>query len=105
MNLNDLIDKTVILTILSAFPEKEQITNKPTLTDAPTFQILTKIVDQDNYGLWIEVKDYSYFDKESRTQKKTIAHVLVKYEFIASIIGFPEPNEGIERRIGFDVEE
>lgn len=82
---------------------------------SPNDWLLAKLVDMDNLGIWLENPNYvriSVRDEKDnpipqnlQTEKRVTSNVLIKWEFIGSIMRFP--NEEIDgstediKKIGF----
>ena len=109
MNFKKLIGARIILTIRSFDSQDKEIV--PRITKYGTrdaFSIVAKVVDYDNFGIWIEKENYPIYNKEQNKREKLLAHVLIKYEYISSIAAFPDNSkEGLytQTTIGFDIDD
>jgi len=105
MNIESLVGKTVRLTL--AGEEMLDRFIRPRITsNNPTFNMVAIVNSVDQLGIWIEVAEYPVYDNVDRKKEHHPALVLIRFEYISSIVHFPNLEEGDDkgRRIGFVVE-
>lgn len=106
MDLNTIIGKTVRITVAGVDFQDPCI--RPKIgSGEPTITIVMQIEAVDELGIWIKVPDFPVFDIVERKREKHVAFVLLRYEYISSIVHFPEvvEDDSKQNRIGFVSEE
>lgn len=106
MDIQSLVGKTVRLTIVGSENLDHYIRPKiGTGRDAITF--VTLIDSVDDMGLWVHVDDFPVYNSVERKKEEHSALMLLRYDFISSIVHFPELEENASKqhRIGFIVDD
>ncbi len=106
MDLNSVIGKTVRITLAGVDFQDPYL--RPRIgSGEPTLTMVTQIESVDELGIWIKVQDFPVFDNVVRHREQHVAFVLLRYEYISSIVHFPEVEEDASKpgRIGFIFEE
>ncbi|MCF3944523.1 hypothetical protein [Oceanobacillus alkalisoli] len=113
MALQDAINQNIQIRFIN-FPE--ELVGHVTGIYHPNDWLLAKLVDIDNFGIWLENPDYirisvrdelgNAIPQNLQTEERVTSNVLIRWEFIGSIMRFP--NEEINgqtediRTIGFN---
>jgi len=106
MDLNSVVGKTVRITLVGVEVQDPFI--RPRIgSGEPTLTMVTQVEAVDDIGLWIKVPDFPVFDNVERHEEKHVALVLLRYEYISSIVHFPDVEENPSKlnRIGFASDE
>ncbi len=114
MYLNELKDREVQIKFKNL---PEGLTGQVTGIYYPDDWLIAKMINSDSYGVWLENPRYRrkitqktdgrQVPADEQTEEKTIAHMLIRWEYIASIIACPnETTLGTEdaKTIGFKPE-
>ena len=102
MDINSLEGQTVRITIAGIQFQDPQIRPKISLEhDTLTLPFLVESVDQ--LGLWVRYPDFPVYNNVLRKKEKHNAMMLIRFEYITSIVHFPELEEDDSKfsRIGF----
>ncbi|WP_070120998.1 hypothetical protein [Bacillus marinisedimentorum] len=114
MYLNELKDREVQVKFKNL---PEGLTGQVTGIYYPDDWLIAKMVNSDSYGVWLENPHYrrkvthnpdgSQLPADEQKENKTTAHMMIRWEYIASIITCPnEATLGTEdaKTIGFKAE-
>ena len=106
MDVLSLAEQTVRLTIVGAELQDSYI--RPKIgSGQETKTFVAQVHSVDELGIWIKVLDYPVYDNVDRRKEEHTALILIRYEYISSIVHFPEVEEDENKpnRIGFVAED
>lgn len=112
MYLQDYLDKKIQFKLLN-FPN--ELTGPVTGIYHPNDWIIAKLKHVDSIGIWVENENYQRvilmdknktpIPKEQQEQETLTTHILIRWEYIGSILRIPSEEEisvdSIGKRIGF----
>jgi hypothetical protein len=102
MDFNSLVGKTVRINLIGVEFQDPYI--RPKIgSGEPTMTFVAQVESVDEFGIWIKVDDFPVYDNVERKKEENIAFILLRYEYISSIVHFPEVEEDDSKssRIGF----
>ena len=102
MDIQSLEGKTVRIT-LSGLELQDPYIRPKIGSGEETITIVTLIESVDDLGLWIRVSDFPVFDGTSRKKEMQSALILLRYDFVTSVVHFPDIAEDSSKshKIGF----
>ncbi len=106
MDIQSLVGKTVRLTLAGTDFLDPYLRPKIGCGE----ETITRVVHVDSVdelGLWVRIPDYPVYNKVDQKKDSHDALVLIRYEYITSIVHFPEVAEDGSKlhRIGFSAED
>ena len=106
MNIESLVGKTVRLT-LAGIEMQDRYLRPKIASNSPVRTVVALVDSVDEFGIWIKVHDYPVYDNVERKKELHSALVLIRSEYISSIVHFPdvEEDDSKSKRIGFADEE
>ncbi len=106
MDIQSLVGKTVRLTLGGIELQDPYI--RPKIGSGEETITIVMLVDSvDEFGIWVRVPEFPVFDTVSGKKEKHSALMLIRYDYITSIVHFPELQEDDSKRhrIGFSSED
>jgi len=102
MDIQSLVGKTVRIT-LGAVDLQDRYFHPRIRTDEQTVKVVAQIDSIDQLGLWVKINEYPIYNNVTRQREEAPALVLIRFEYITSIVHFPdiEENSNKAHRIGF----
>ncbi|MCD6501615.1 hypothetical protein J7L01_03355 [bacterium] len=102
MDINSLVGKTVRLNIVGVEFQDPFIRPKVAVGE-PTLTLVSQVESVDEFGIWIKVDKFPVYNSVERKREEHVALVLLRYEYISSIVHFPEVEEDTSKssKIGF----
>jgi len=106
MEISNLEGKTVRLTLVG-HETLDRFIRPKIESNSPTFSLVARVDSVDQLGLWIKVPEYPTYDTVEEKQGSHEALVLLRFEYITSIVHFPSVEEDDEKshRIGFSAKD
>ena len=102
MNINSLVGKTVRINVVGVEFQDPYIRPKVALGE-PTLTLVAQVESVDEFGIWIKEDKFPVYNSVERKREEHVAFVLLRYEYISSIVHFPEVEEDTSKssKIGF----
>lgn len=106
MEIANLEGKTIRMTLVG-HEVLDRFIRPKIESNIPTFSLVAQVESVDQLGLWIKVEEYPVYDNVEGKKELHNALMLIRYEYITSIVHFPEveENESKRHRIGFTAED
>ncbi len=107
MEIGNLEGKTVRITLVG-HEMLDRFIRPKIESNLPTFSLVALVESvNDQLGLWIKIPEYPVYDNVEGKKELHPALMLIRYEYITSIVHFPEvlEDESKRQRIGFNAED
>lgn len=106
MDLHSLEGKVVRITI-TGLNLQDPFLRPKIGTGEETITTVVYIDSVDELGIWVKIPEYPVYNSIARKKENLTAYMLIRSEFITSIVHFPDVAEDNNKpgRIGFMVEE
>ncbi len=106
MEISDLEGKTVRITLVG-YEMLDRFIRPKIESNIQTYSLVAQVESVDQLGLWIHVPEYPVFDNVEGKRESYDALILLRYDYITSIVHFPGLEEDDEKRhrIGFSSED
>jgi len=106
MEIGNLEGKTVRMTLVG-HEMLDRFIRPKIESNLPTFSLVALVESVDQLGLWIKISEYPVYDNVEGKKELHPALMLIRYEYITSIVHFPEvlEDESKCQRIGFTTED
>ena len=104
--MQDLVGKTVRLDIVG-IPHQDPYIRPKVESGEQIITLVAQVDSVDQMGIWIRQEGFPVYNSMERKKEAHTALMLIRYDYISSIVHFPEVEEddSKQKRIGFIAEE